>query len=306
MTDYDPMEIPTAPLEEYRVEGQQGYKRTHVHYKFSYPTIVGMTTGCHQIWALYVSSHGEMIHKTCLMNYPTWMNDMLPKLGNLSLRSFLIPGTHDSGSYRENTAMKTLYPLNYYITQDDNILGQLIHGARYLDIRPAYYKDSLHKWYVNHDFVIQQPLTVVMDQVIQFVKETKEPVIFGLKEFPVGFNNITTHVNLVKFMESYFGEYIVRSNGLSYWSMSLKEILDHPKERIILAYDKEDIFHEYRYMLFPGVVQHWGDVRSWEELEAYLRKVQYDCTIYEGYIEALTILFFYFQEKLVVLEFGYG
>ncbi|KAL5280728.1 hypothetical protein ACFFRR_004630 [Megaselia abdita] len=274
LTDHDPVGIPSSPLEEYRVEGEQGYKRTHVHYSYSYPTIVGMTSGCHKIWALYVTSVGEIIYKTCLKNYPTWMNDMLPNLGNLSLRSFIIPGTHDSGSYRENQAMKNMYPLNYYITQDDNILGQLIHGARYLDIRPAYYEDSKDKWYVNHDFVIQQPLTVVMDQVIQFVKETKEVVIFGLKEFPVGFSNFSRHTQLVEFMESYFGDYIVRSNGFSYWSMTLNEIVSHPKARIILAYDKESIFYEYRLMLFPGVFQHWGNKRTWPALEAYLRKVQ--------------------------------
>lgn len=276
LTDYDATEIPISSLEEYRVEGQDGYKRTHVYYTYLYPKIVGMTEGCHSVWAMYVTSIGEIIYKTCLMNYPTWMNDMLPQLGNLSLRNFIIPGTHDSGSYRENQLMKNVYPLNYYITQDDNILGQLIHGARYLDIRPAYYGDNKHRWWVNHDFVMQQPLTVIMDQVIQFVKETNEPVIFGLKEFPIGFNgNYTRHVELVKFMEAYFGELIVRSNGFSYWSMTLYEILSHPTQRIILAYDKESVFHDYRHMLFPGVYQHWGNVRFWRELQFYLSNIQY-------------------------------
>uniref|UniRef100_T1H2W1 Phosphatidylinositol-specific phospholipase C X domain-containing protein n=1 Tax=Megaselia scalaris TaxID=36166 RepID=T1H2W1_MEGSC len=158
--------------------------------------------------------------------------------------------------------MKHFYPLNYYITQDDNILGQLIHGARYLDIRPAYYEDREQKWYVNHDFVIQQPLSVVMDQVIQFVNETNEIVIFGLKEFPVGFkNNPYRHNQLVEFMEKYFDDFIVRPNGFTYWSLTLNEILSHSKGRIILAYDKEvqyandDTYYEtdcgYKQYLLP-------------------------------------------------------
>lgn len=275
LTDYDPEGIPLAPLEEYRVEGKQGYKRTHVYYKYTYPKVVGNTSGCHSVWALYVSSVGESIYKTCLMNYPTWMNDRLAKLGNLTLRSIIIPGTHDSGSYRENQTLKNRYPDNYYLTQDDNVLGQLIHGARYLDIRPAYLESKKEKWFVNHDFIPQQPLTVIMDQVVQFVKETKEPVIFGLKEFPVGFrNNVTRHKQLVEFMESYLGEYIVRSEGFSYWSMSLNEIVSHPTARIILAYDNSEIFYEYRSVLFPGVFQHWGDVRDWSSLEDFLINVQ--------------------------------
>lgn len=278
LTDYDPIGIPSYSLEEYRVEGQKGYKRTHVKYHYTYPQIVGGSSGCHSIWALYVSHVGEIIYRTCMKNYPTWMNDLLPQIGNYNLRNIIIPGTHDSGSYRENPTMKHFYPLNYYITQDDNILGQLIHGARYLDIRPAYYEDREQKWYVNHDFVIQQPLSVVMDQVIQFVNETNEIVIFGLKEFPVGFkNNPYRHNQLVEFMEKYFGDFIVRPNGFTYWSLTLNEILSHSKGRIILAYDKEGIFYEYRYMLFPGVFQHWGNVRNWSALETYLKRVQYGC-----------------------------
>ncbi|KAL5279224.1 hypothetical protein ACFFRR_003691 [Megaselia abdita] len=209
------------------------------------------------------------------MVHPTWINDLLPNIGNKRFRDMIIPGTHDSGSYREGFEIPTIeLPLTRYaLTQDDTILGQLYQGARYLDIRPAYYKYLPYKWYVNHGITIQHPLVHVLDQVVQFVNETGEPVIFGLKEFPMGFEGKDTHRELVRFMVDYFGDHIIRPKNNNPWRSTLNELMSNKSERIILAYDDRDIVSEFSDVLFPAVHQNWGNVRKWKALEEYLRNV---------------------------------
>lgn len=61
-----------------------------------------------------------------------------------------------------------------------------MHGARYLDIRPAYYSGSSDPFWVNHDFIAQNPLVEILHQVRKFVLKTNESVVLGFKEFPHG------------------------------------------------------------------------------------------------------------------------
>uniref|UniRef100_T1GM27 Phosphatidylinositol-specific phospholipase C X domain-containing protein n=1 Tax=Megaselia scalaris TaxID=36166 RepID=T1GM27_MEGSC len=188
---------------------------------------------CHSVWAVYLNSSGRIVASTCLMVHPRWLNNLLPNIGFRRFRDLIIPGTHDSASYKEGFEIPQveLPVTRYSLTQDDTILGQLYQGARYLDIRPSFYKNLPNKWYVNHGITIQQTLDNVMDQVKKFVNETGEPVIFGLKEFPVGFNTIDIHRNLVQYMESYFGNYIFKPKDMDEpWKFTLNDILGGPQQ----------------------------------------------------------------------------
>lgn len=253
------------------------YHKSSVVYKYTDAHEFDKNSRCHSVWAVYLNSNGDVVASTCLMVYPTWMNDLLPNIGGKRIRDLIIPGTHDSGSYREayEIPSKELPTTKYSLCQDDTIRGQLYQGARYLDIRPAFYKHMPYKWYVNHGITIQHPMKHVMEQVVQFVKETGELVIFGLKEFPQGFNDRDTHRDFVRFLVKHYGAYIVKPKGNNPWRSTLNELMDNPKERIILAYDDGHIVNEFSDVLFPAVHQNWGEVRKWKDLERYLREVSF-------------------------------
>lgn len=262
-------------LYNFKASPSSTYHKTNITYKYTNAQEYDKTSKCHSVWAVYVNNSGEVIASTCLMVYPNWVNDLLPIIGNKRFRDLIIPGTHDSACYREGFEIPSIeLPFTRYaLTQDDNILGQLYRGPRYLDIRPSYYKYLPYQWYVNHGITIQHPLKDVMEQVVQFVNETGEPVIFGLKEFPIGFDNIETHRKLVKFMVNYFGDKIIKPKSYNPWESTLNELMANQNERIILAYDQRTIVNEHSDVLFPAVRQNWGNVRKWKELEQYLRKV---------------------------------
>lgn len=262
-------------LYNFHPDPSKSYEKTNVTFKYTNGSEFNKHSRCHSVWALYMNSSGRVIASTCIMAYPTWINDLLPNVGHRRFRDLIIPGTHDSASYKEGFDLPQIeLPLTRYaLTQDDTILGQLYQGARYLDIRPAYYKNLQHKWYVNHGVTIQQTLDHVMDQVITFVNETREPVIFGLKEFPIGFANSDVHRDLVRYMQFYFGNFTLKPLSDNPWKYFLNELLSSSEGRIILAYDDRMIVEEFPDILFPAVKQNWGDVRKWNALEQYLRVV---------------------------------
>lgn len=145
-------------------------------------------TACYGFWASYIDAQGNILAKTCLKVFPRWMNDLKSKIGEMRLRDLFIPGTHDSGSYRPNfdPLLRESLVTKYALTQDDDIRGQLMHGVRYLDIRVGYYRNSPDPFFIYHGITKQRPLQEVINQVRDFVYETNEIIIFGLKEFPVG------------------------------------------------------------------------------------------------------------------------
>ncbi|KAH8392337.1 hypothetical protein KR215_006172, partial [Drosophila sulfurigaster] len=245
--------------------------------KFDYEKFRNLSTciSCYGYWASYIDATGSILAKTCVRAYPRWMTEMRDKLGELRLRDLFIPGTHNSGSYRPNYDPETEDSLffflkykKYELTQDDDIHGQLVHGARYLDIRVGY--DWLEKkpFFIYHDITQQRPLQEVIDQVKNFVKKTNEIVIFGLKEFPFGFgSDLEVHRLLVDYLNEEFGDVIVK-HPLT-WNSTLNDIWNR-HQNVILAYDNDEIVKNYTQFLFQAVKQYWGNKETWEELEDYL------------------------------------
>ena len=161
---------------------------TGVPFDYALSRNVTVQTKCYGYWASYINAAGGILATTCLRAYPLWMNEMRSYIGGLRFRDLLLVGTHNSGSYRskflpfERESIVTKYAL----CQDDEIRGQLMHGARYLDLRVGFYRQKSDMFYINHGFAIQQPLQEVLNQLKDFVMETNEIVIVGFKEFPVG------------------------------------------------------------------------------------------------------------------------
>ena len=93
------------------------------------------------------------------------MKDRKHMLGNLTISQVFLPGTHDSASYDEEAKRMNIIS-NFAITQDTDVLGQLIHGVRYLDIRIGRYPHTDEIWWTNHGpFYRSVPLKTVIDQV---------------------------------------------------------------------------------------------------------------------------------------------
>lgn len=252
------------------------YMKTPIQYSFKGSGKLNKKTSCHTVWVVHVDKDQKIAASGCLRAYPRWINEMLPAIGNKRFRDLVIPGTHDSASYNNDlplTALK-LPIVKYILTQDDTILGQLYHGARYLDIRPSYYKRFPYKWYVNHGITVQKTMSNVLDQVIEFVKDTNEPVIFGMKEFPVGFKNKNVHRDFVKYVVDYLEDWVLKPpKNKDPWKTTINELMKSSKGRVILSYDHRDIVKEFPDVLFPRVLQYWGDENKWNGLEKYLRSV---------------------------------
>ncbi|EDW64160.1 PI-PLC X domain-containing protein 1 [Drosophila virilis] len=246
---------------------------TGVPFDYALSHNVTAQSACYGYWASYIDAQGRILAKSCVRAYPRWMHELRAVVGDLRLRDLFIPGTHDSGSYRPNfdPLLRESLVTKYALTQDDDIRGQLMHGARYLDIRVGYYRPAEDKFFIYHGITKQRPLKEVIQQVKDFVLETNEIVIFGIKEFPVGFGKkLGVHRLLVSYLREHFGDLIVHPSLT--WHATLRDIWKR-QQNVILAYDNNEIVQEFPQLLFGPVDQRWGNVQSWARLERHLRYI---------------------------------
>lgn len=261
------------------VEPQQSkqWYTTSVRFDYALSQNVTAYTRCYGYWVSYVDKNGNILAFNCMQAHPKWMNEMRSVVSGLRMRDLFIPGTHDSGSYRPNfsPSRRETIVTKYALTQDEDIRGQLMHGVRYLDIRVGYYKNTPDLFYVNHGITRQRPLSEVVDQVMDFVLETNEIVIFGVKEFPVGFGKgLGVHRLLVSYLKRRFGQLMV-SPQVS-WQVFLGDVWKM-NQNIFVAYDHGPTLGEFSDILFGPIEQRWGDVRTWQRLEKHLIAInEYD------------------------------
>lgn len=180
----------------------EGRQQTHIKHKFSEFRRLDFDTGCYKYWySLLVDD--VIIESGCMRTNAYWMNEMRNEIKDRKFRELFIPGTHDSASFKYNfdpSRMETLVT-RYTLTQDDDIISQLVHGIRYLDIRVGYYRSNDEKFWANHGISRLHPLSNVLQQVKEFVDATNEIVILDFQEFPVGFGKGTdVHKQLAFFL----------------------------------------------------------------------------------------------------------
>lgn len=179
------------------------------------------------------------------------------------IRQLFIPGSHDSASYKYNfdpNREETLVT-RYSLTQDDDILSQLVHGIRYIDLRVGYYRSNDEKFWANHGISRLHPLSAVLSQIKQFVEATNEIVILDFQEFPVGFGRSQDiHKQLSFYIFQQLQDYAVDVD-LS-WEATLGEIWRSGK-RVIVAYDNFGIVNSDGHgILWQSVRQRWGKVKN--------------------------------------------
>ncbi|PNF25047.1 hypothetical protein B7P43_G06994 [Cryptotermes secundus] len=175
----------SIPLFVVQPHNPSGWAETTSHETASYSQDLGYSKKCLGFWAAYKSAGNSTLASSCLHTEPTWMSDLKTELSPLLLRQIFLPGTHDAGAYdRYNSSSANNLIVKYTITQEEDILSQLVNGVRYLDIRAAYYNDRNDVWWVNHGAVPIHPLQTVFDDVQTFLQNTNEIVILDFHEFP--------------------------------------------------------------------------------------------------------------------------
>ncbi|XP_071441075.1 PI-PLC X domain-containing protein 1-like [Hetaerina americana] len=271
---------------------------------------IGYVERCYGHWVAYLrpaaaGGTADVLASACVKTRPTWMHDLRPQIGQKRLRDLFIPGSHDSGSFAEGEGDRLT---KYTYTQEESILHQLIFGCRYLDIRVGYYPPSVRRldngtwvqvdpgdvpdedvFWVNHGIVKIRKLKVVLDSVKEFLSSTKEIVIFDVQEFPVGFSGsddgLAAHVRLMAFLGRELGPYAANvSMGGMWWDTPLNTFWKEDR-RLIIGYDNSDAREKAQEIaeaegkgrggsiIWKEVTQKWGNVRSTEDLRAYLTAV---------------------------------
>lgn len=127
-----------------------------------------------------------MAETKLIKNHDSWMADMWNVIGNRPLRDIVLPGTHDSGIYQLSEKFPLIGPDECNTrTQEFKIKEQLEKGARYFDVRPAFWSAN-DTWYLAHggvrDFgftgAFGEKLQDVLNDVRDFAKgHPKELVI---------------------------------------------------------------------------------------------------------------------------------
>ncbi|EZA49390.1 PI-PLC X domain-containing protein 1 [Ooceraea biroi] len=208
----------------------------------------------------------------CLRTQPRWMAERRDILGSLPMSRVFLPGTHDSASYAiHERANFENFVERYVITQDVDVLAQLIYGIRYLDIRVGRYPNTDAVWWANHGMFKSVPMRNVVNQVKTFLDNTDEIVIFDVQEFPVGFGkDLGVHHDFVAFLEKQFaGYYLPKGYG---WTSTLNTIWTTGK-RLIIGYDEKRVVSRYE-SVWPCVTHQWGNVRTIEDLFNYLNRIE--------------------------------
>ncbi|XP_043251644.1 PI-PLC X domain-containing protein 1-like [Colletes gigas] len=247
-----------------------GVEKTGIRTKFLPSSNLSFVQRSSKYYVAVLTTTGNVKETNYLKTNPTWMKERKHILSPLRMSQIFLPGTHDSACYAQENITK-LFVSKYAVTQNMDILGQLIHGVRYLDIRVGSYPFTKEHWWTNHGpFYRSVSLQTVIDQVKKFLENTEEIVILDIREFPIGFDDISVHRELVSYLEDQFRDYFLTSN--SGWAITMNDIWSSGK-RLIIGYENMQIVREHASM-WPCVRHQWGNVRSIEDLYKYLDKIE--------------------------------
>lgn len=206
------------------------------------------------------------LHSATLTLRPRWMELQRLDLWNASLTKVALPGTHDAGASTHNGAMAENIVGRWAFTQDETLWQQLVLGARYMDMRIGYYENREEKFYVHHGEVVIAPLQGYLDDVVKFMSQTQEIVIFDIHDLNNGFDgHPERHAELISILESNFGEWMA-SNTLEP-NPTMGELWREGARLIVTYPSQENANSDY---LWGSVYHLWGDANTLDDLEAFL------------------------------------
>nr|XP_045595248.1 uncharacterized protein LOC123756209 [Procambarus clarkii] len=215
---------------------------------------------------LYVgfTRNGVCVASECIAAHPSWLFDNRQVVGNRSLRSLVLPGTHNAGSYSLRDSEDVVSA--WVVCQDEDIVSQLLYGNRYLDLRVAYYPDTSELLWINHDLVRWRPLLEVLNAVRGFLAISPDPVIIDVHRTPVGFELPEAKPLLLSLMNETLGSHFLHNR---YGSLvSLDQIWKIGK-RVIFSFADADAADKQDWV-WPPLPQAWANAQMLEDLRTYL------------------------------------
>ncbi|XP_068234926.1 uncharacterized protein [Palaemon carinicauda] len=219
--------------------------------------------GCVGVWAAFIRN-GIAVAADCLASHPNWLWQNRDVLGSRSLRSLVIPGSHNSGSFSLKDEDDVVSA--WVVCQDENIISQLLFGIRYLDLRVAYYPQTPEKLWVNHDLVKWRPLEEVFSEVQTFLTLSRDPIIIDIHRTPVGFEFPEAVPSLLSLLNHTFGrDFLPDRLGPQ---VTLDQIWSIGK-RVIFAYIDADVADEEDW-IWPPLPQAWANAQMLGDLQHYL------------------------------------
>ncbi|XP_026805499.1 PI-PLC X-box domain-containing protein DDB_G0293730-like isoform X2 [Rhopalosiphum maidis] len=233
---------------------------------------------CFEYWVAYISGETDTLLATnCLKTQPNWMDNLTDDIKSLRLNSLFLPGTHDSGAY-DITQNCPIYFEKYVYTQDVDILSQLCHGARYLDLRVGFDCQSDHLWWLHHEIYPVRPLSYILEDIKTFVEATNEIVIVEFHKFQTGFSkNLSEHLKLYQFVTLYLGKHMAKMD----WNKSLKD-LQAEGHRVIVTYNYLPItLYANDKNLWTPIPRYWPNAQKLTTFEDYNTKRK-RCNIVDG------------------------
>ncbi|XP_054708047.1 PI-PLC X domain-containing protein 1-like [Uloborus diversus] len=264
--DRDPALNPEAPplhaLDPTR--HHEGYFRSDVEIPVQFFNLTCLAKNpCLGFWAAYKDKNGSVLDSSCLQTRPFWMYENRKYLQSLLLHEAMIPGSHDSGSFYYENRTNTI--IKYKYAQEEPIFDQLVYGLRYFDLRIGYYRHSQDKYYINHNFLkTEHSVKSVLNQVKQFLDNSKEIVILDFHNFPVGFDNSFIHMRLMQIILRTFRDYLIPTDagGLTFGELWAKN------KRVLVSYDNR-LRYLHGKLLWPAIPRAWGNKQRPEDLKEY-------------------------------------
>uniref|UniRef100_G3MLG8 Phosphatidylinositol-specific phospholipase C X domain-containing protein n=1 Tax=Amblyomma maculatum TaxID=34609 RepID=G3MLG8_AMBMU len=232
---------------------------------------------CLGYWALILGEartkgKANVLYSSCFKPRPRWMRTYNCTLSQLSIRKMLIPGTHNSGMYYTGY----LHPHQLYTyNQYERISHQLAYGIRSLDLRVQFYSGD---FYVTHGSW-RGPATIkeILENVLEFVKETGELVLLDFHRFTLGFNprydNVSArHQHLVELIVNVLADVILEKDAQ--W-MSIEGIFRKCDKTnstvgcVMVFYNAAYSGPQGKY-LGSGIEQKWPNAHNEKDLLKYL------------------------------------
>lgn len=136
-----------------------------------------------------------------------WMEKLAKMNPSIKLRDAIIPGTHNSGTY---TIEQKRCCSSLAITQNKSIYGQLLLGARLLDLRVAGHGSAKDSLYIQHGPIRGALFVEAVNDVLRFITENpNETVFFGI-DIEFGFSLTNDQLNyLYEMIKDKLGKYAV-------------------------------------------------------------------------------------------------
>ncbi|KAK9874559.1 hypothetical protein WA026_005394 [Henosepilachna vigintioctopunctata] len=221
--------------------------------------------------------NGNLVDSKCLEIQPTWMS----KYGKLRLGSMMIPGTHNSGSWRGQPFLLK----NYILCQDRNWWQQLVFGIRYFDVRVGVYDND--EVYLTHGVARCTPLDDELDHVANFLRKSpKEVVVLDFHAFnnPVNFT-ISNHKIVLDLVRKKLGNFIYPRHEMHYDEGPTLDEVWSTGGRVIISYNRRHIVNENHWLWYE-VSRDWGNVIHVDKLQRYI----YEKTSRKHYGNPMTVL----------------